>query len=91
MNIKENLKKVLKEGITVKVIMEDVKEGRCSKSGAIVVLFKSGMSVKEINETFNEYGVKMRYNHVYNVVSQKFTKDMCDNIKNGNTVNYLED
>ena len=53
------------EGLFVKMWNEG-----SSKSKIILALYDEGLTVKEVNAVFQKYGVKMIYNHVYNVVSK---------------------
>jgi len=88
MNLKKEHQKQLKSE-KLEEMLKDLKEGTISKQIAIVTLYTSGKTVTEILKIFNECEVKMIYNHIYNVISKKWTKNQHDNVKTTTTKSYF--
>ena len=88
MNLKKEHQKKLEQE-KLNELLVDLKAGTISKQTAIVTLYTSGKTVTEILKVFQDCKVKMIYNHIYNVISKKWSKDQHDNIKATSNKNYF--
>jgi len=91
---KEIGKLIESRGLEVKVedvvkVMDKVKGGYFSKSKGICELYEMGFFVGDVNRIFGSCGVKMIYNMVYNVLSEKGYEIRKEKKKDGDSKSGL--